>query len=224
MNVLASRLHEQSLIKKSGIGVKIAPFAPRISCLLFADDSLIFCKASYQACQKLKEILDTFCAQSRQLINFHKSSLVLSKNTRFFERQVVGGIFNISHSMSIGKYLGCSLFHGRPSFDLFHHLVDKAQTKLTSWKKKCFSKAGRVVLIQSNLEALLVHTMQCYKLPARVTDQLDRINQEVFWKNASSAKGMPLVAWDKICRPKQLGGLGIRKTATVNTAFLAKLG
>ena len=66
--------------------------------------------------------------------------------------------------------------------------------------------------------------MQCYKLPARVTDQLDQINREFFWKNASSAKGMPLVAWDKICRPKQLGGLGIRKTAAVNIAFLAKLG
>jgi len=35
---------------------------------------------------------------------------------------------------------------------------------------------------------------------------------------------MPLVAWDKVCRPKQLGGLGLRKTAAANTAFLAKLG
>ena len=173
MNVLASRLHEQSLTTKSGIGVNIAPSAPRISCLLFADDSLLFCKTSYQACQKLKEILDTFCAQSGQLINFHKSSIVFSRNTRSFDRQVVSGIFNIPHSMSIGKYLGCSLFHGRPSSDLFQHLAAKAQSKLNSWKKNCFSKAGRVVLIQSNLEALPVHTMQCYKLPARITEHLD---------------------------------------------------
>jgi len=89
---------------------------------------------------------------------------------------------------------------------------------------KCFSKAGRVVLIQSNLEALPVHAMQCYKLPSIVTDQLDRINRDIFWKNSNSDKGMPLVAWDKVCRPKQCGGLGIRKTAAVNTAFLAKLG
>ena len=34
---------------------------------------------------------------------------------------------------------------------------------------------------------------------------------------------MPLIAWDKICCPKKFGGLGIRKTAAVNTAFLAKL-
>jgi len=35
---------------------------------------------------------------------------------------------------------------------------------------------------------------------------------------------MPLVAWEKVCRPEQLGGLGLRKTAAVNIAFLAKLG
>jgi len=82
MDIPANRLHAHSLNAKNGIGVKIAPIAPRIPCLLFADDSLIFCKASSQACQKLKEMLDTFCAQSGQLINFHKSNIVFSKNTR----------------------------------------------------------------------------------------------------------------------------------------------
>jgi len=32
-----------------------------------------------------------------------------------------------------------------------------------------------------------------------------------------------LVAWDKVCKPKKFGGLGLRKTGVVNTAFLAKL-
>jgi len=35
MNVLANRLHEQSLNAKSGIGIKIASAAPRIPCLFF---------------------------------------------------------------------------------------------------------------------------------------------------------------------------------------------
>jgi len=104
MDVLANRLYAQSLNAKSGIGIKIAPTATRISCLLFADDSLLFCKSTSQTCQKLKDVLDTFCAQSGQLINFHNSNIVFSKNTRNLDKQVVSDIFNIPHSSSIGKY------------------------------------------------------------------------------------------------------------------------
>lgn len=33
-----------------------------------------------------------------------------------------------------------------------------------------------------------------------------------------------MIAWDKICQPKNYGGLGLRKTGAVNSTFLAKLG
>ena len=32
-----------------------------------------------------------------------------------------------------------------------------------------------------------------------------------------------MVAWDKVCTPKKLGGLGFRKTAAVNCAYQCKL-
>ena len=171
MDVLARSLYAHSLDSKLGIGIKLAPAAMRIPCLFFADDSLIICKTSLTACRQLKNTLDLFCAQSGQLINFHKSSLIFSKNTRSIEKQTVAGIFNIPHSAAIGKYLGCPIFMGRPNADHFHPLITKAMSKLDHWKAKCFSKAGRVVLIQSNLEGLPSHTMQCFKLPSSVSQR-----------------------------------------------------
>ena len=56
MDVLAKRLAHQALNSKSGIGIKLAPGADRIPCLLFADDSLLFCKATSQAAFNLKTI------------------------------------------------------------------------------------------------------------------------------------------------------------------------
>lgn len=35
---------------------------------------------------------------------------------------------------------------------------------------------------------------------------------------------IPLISWDKICRPKCESRLGIRRTQDVNAAFIAKLG
>ena len=148
MDVLARRLYDLSLNPKSGLGIKIAPAAIRLPCLLFADDSLLFCKATSQACKTLKAVLDLFCTQSGQLVNFHKSRIMFSNNTRNNDKQVVGGIFNIPHSSSLGHYLGCSMFQGRPATELFQTLTTKASAKLDNWKAKCFSKAGRIVLIQ----------------------------------------------------------------------------
>jgi len=66
---------------KSGIGIKISPRDQKIPCLMFADDCLIFSKANYSTCCKLKVILDDFCEVSRQMITFHKYSLTFSSNS-----------------------------------------------------------------------------------------------------------------------------------------------
>ena len=98
----------------------------------FADDSLLFCKASSQAHFKVKRILDTYCQPSGQLINFHKSSLVFSKNSSQVQKNHVAGIFNIPHRSSLQKYQGCLVFKGRPKLDSFQELISKAEKKLTN--------------------------------------------------------------------------------------------
>ena len=39
----------------------------------------------------------------------------------------------------------------------------------------------------------------------------------------NTKKGLPLIAWDKICMPKSKGGLGLCKTDAVDKAFQCKL-
>ena len=78
------------------------------------------------------------------------------------------------------QYLGCPIFQQLINSDLFEPLITKATTKLDGWKANSLSKAGRMVLIQSHLEALPAHTMQCFQLPQTVMKQLDSINREIF--------------------------------------------
>jgi len=115
---------------KCGIGIKISPRVQTIPCLTFTDDCLIFSKANYSTCCKLKAVLDDFCDTYRQMINFHKSSLTFSRNATQSQKHLASGLLNITWSDSLGRYLGCPAFQGRPQASVFQDLVARTMSKL----------------------------------------------------------------------------------------------
>ena len=50
-------------------GVSLCPAGPRISHLLFADDSLVFCRATVSECVKIQSLLYRYELASGQSIN-----------------------------------------------------------------------------------------------------------------------------------------------------------
>lgn len=61
--------------------ISICRGCPMVTHLLFADDSLLFCKACVQECQKLIEILKLYEDASGQKINVEKSLIFFNHNT-----------------------------------------------------------------------------------------------------------------------------------------------
>ena len=55
--------------------------APEISHLLFADDSLIFYRATREDCMALEQVLETYEQASGQQLNRDKTSIFFSRNT-----------------------------------------------------------------------------------------------------------------------------------------------
>jgi hypothetical protein len=75
-----------SLIRKTeregGItGVPISRGGTRIHHLFFADDSLLFCRASMREWRRVEEVLAFYESASRQKINREKTFIFFSKNT-----------------------------------------------------------------------------------------------------------------------------------------------
>ena len=76
-------------------GMKVARACPSISHLLFADDSLFFCKAKKEECQTILRILKEYEAVSGQLINLEKSSIQFGHKIEESVRQDLRDILSI---------------------------------------------------------------------------------------------------------------------------------
>ena len=61
-------------------GIQVAPTAPPVSHLLFADDSLLFVKASSVGANELSALMENYCNASGQRINLAKSSVFLARD------------------------------------------------------------------------------------------------------------------------------------------------
>lgn len=191
---------------------------------MFADDSLLFCKASTKACWSLKSTLDNFCNLSGQLFNFHKSFIVFSKHAHPPRKTTLARQLNMLPKFYLGRYLGVFFSSFYPTKTDLRSIVTKMEEQINLWEAGFLSKARRVTLIQSNHESLPSYTCASTLLPSHIAKSIDSIHRKFFWRQNKEKNSTPLVAWDKICTPKSQGGLGLRKTRPMNQDFLIKLG
>jgi len=64
--------------------------------------------------------------------------------------------------------------------------------------------------------------MSLFKLPSGVADKLVRIQMDFLWGWGSEGRKIAWASWEKVCKPCELGGLGIIVLKTFNVALLGK--
>lgn len=62
--------------------------------------------------------------------------------------------------------------------------------------------------------------MKPFSLPKKLTNDIDKTIRNFFWGHNSNTKKIHTLKWDEIAKPKNLGGLGIRKSLPQNQAIL----
>lgn len=205
-------------------GIQVSRTSPALTHLFFADDLILFAKADQSNCNTIMEVLNDFCKMSGQKLSLQKSKMFVSKNVSPNYARSLSYQCGIPLTKDLGKYLGSPLLHTRITKSLFNDILEKLKTRLSGWKTKHLSLAGRTTLIQSVTSTIPSYNMQIMELPRRFCDEVDKINRNFLWGDRNNHKKVHLLNWDKVCRTKEAGGLGLRKARDNNAALLTKLG
>ena len=166
-----------TLIRKSvefGLlsGVAACPRGPKISHLFFADDSLIFCKATVEECTTLEEILEIYECSSGQQLNREKTSLFFSRNTPHEIKEAIKSRFGANIIRQYETYLGLPSLVGKKRCNTFRALKEKLSNKLSSWKEKLLSHASKEVLIKAVAQAIPTYKMSVFQLLSAPCNEL----------------------------------------------------
>lgn len=103
-------------------------------------------------------------------------------------------------------------------------LKDRLLDKLSGWRAKLLSQAGRGTLIRSVASPLLAHSMSFFELPKSWCLEVDRGLKNFWWgHNPETSRHLSLKSWSSLCCPKSEGGLGFRLSSDFNHALLSKL-
>lgn len=173
----------------------------------------------------IKNCLAIYERLSGQAVNFQKSNICFSKNTRPEVRHEVAQFLQVNEASDFGKYLGLPSFIGRNKRLVFSYIEEKVSQRITGWHKKFLSKAGKEILLKTVAQALPIYAMSVFLLSDSLCSSIQRCMNKFWWNNGSSNDGgIHWLAWDKMCVPKKCGGLGFKDLHTFNLALLAKQG
>ncbi|CAL5404505.1 unnamed protein product [Camellia sinensis] len=217
LNILLVRAINLGILR----GVHVGSKDVLLSHLQFADDSILFSEADWDQMVLIKRILRCFEILSGLRINYHKSvvcgvgvsdSLLLS----------FAHLLNCKvHSLPL-KFLGLPLGANPGKKSTWKPVIDKIRSKLSGWKRKLLSFAGRLTLIKSTLSSLPVYFLSLFKMPEGVAKEFEKIEAAFLWGSNDLKRKVHLVKWGKVTKSLNQGGLGIRRIRDMNACLLLK--
>jgi hypothetical protein len=223
--VMAADLLQCVVNKAHSQGLFSLPIPNNASCdfpiIQYADDTILIMKASQTKLHCLKGILEGFSQSTGLKVNHAKSCLV-PLNLTPEKAVILAGVFGCHLGSLPFTYLGLPLGITKPKIEDMSPLVNKMERRITA-TSRFLNYAGRIELVNTSRTSLLTYPMCTIKIPLGAVDNMDRARRHCIWRGPDiNARSRPLVAWKKVNKPKDKGGLGVINLRSQNCALLLK--
>ena len=195
----------QSALRGDIHGFSLSKKSPSLTHLLFADDSLLFCRSNVEECQNFLEVLHIYERSLGQQINKAKTTIFFSKSTSEEEKLL------IKDTLGVVEIRNYEAYSGLPS------LVGKNKKAISIISR---SKFGGIFKVGK--KTIPTYTMNCFKLPIRLCNEIEGLIRKFWWGQREDRRKNHWVRWEELCKPKNEGGMGFKNLALFNDALLAK--
>uniref|UniRef100_A0A803Q8H2 Reverse transcriptase domain-containing protein n=1 Tax=Cannabis sativa TaxID=3483 RepID=A0A803Q8H2_CANSA len=219
MDYLTRLLRHYSHVK--GFGFHPMCKTLRLINLCFADDLVIFCKGNLNSIRLTYEAFEKFCNATGLSANTSKSHIYFGGVKTETKSKILECV-KIEEGGFPLKYLGVNLRPTKWKAEDCGVIIDKLNKNLNCWASRNLSFAGRAQLIHSVLLGIRNYWMGIFIIPSKITAAIDKSCRDFLWGSSGTRSKFHRASWEKVCLPKNLGGVGFREGKKWNKALLAK--
>ncbi|WOK97681.1 ribonuclease H protein [Canna indica] len=90
------------------------------------------------------------------------------------------------------------------------------------WDSRFTSQAGKVVLLNSVMNSIPIHTLATSWINDKVLKSYKSMAKRFLWSSSKDKKGIHLVSWEKITLSKYNGGLGVKDLSIIKYSIHAR--
>jgi hypothetical protein len=114
-------------------------------------------------------------------LNKEKTALFFSRNTKQEIRDQIPQVAGIPSSQRIEKYLRLPALVGKSRTREFIGINDRVRRRITDWKSKLLTQAGKEVLLKSIIQAIPTYSMSIFLLLKELCKEINQMMQNFWW-------------------------------------------
>ncbi|KAA3479799.1 reverse transcriptase [Gossypium australe] len=188
----------------------------------FVDDALLFIRNKKRDVEEIVNIINKFISVSGQKINNVKSMIMFSPKTLLVERHIFCSMLGMRMVDALDRYLGLPLPIKRKKSAAFTNIINRCTCKVNSWSKCLLSYGGKEMFLKAILQSKPTYAFSVFLAPKGTIEELYSKMSRMWWTKNEKTRVWNMMAGDRLCYPKRMGGIGFRDMHLFNLALLGR--